>query len=107
MHKDFKELGYFILTKCSDAPHIAINVYFFVCSMGQVGPPKWQKRCYKILKKVVKAVPYEDGTKGTIDLPDDTQENADASGGNPGSPTPSKVIFEPSLYKYCINLSIN
>eukprot|EP01122_Echinamoeba_exundans_P000485 TRINITY_DN1042_c0_g1_i2.p1 TRINITY_DN1042_c0_g1~~TRINITY_DN1042_c0_g1_i2.p1 ORF type:complete len:648 (+),score=93.83 TRINITY_DN1042_c0_g1_i2:894-2837(+) len=60
--KDFDALGDFILARCSVAPDFAVQVYFFICSLGQVGSPKWQKRCFKVLKKIVKAVPFEDGT---------------------------------------------
>lgn len=60
--KDFDALGDFVLARCSVAPDFAVQVYFFICSLGQVGSPKWQKRCFKVLKKIMKAVPFEDGT---------------------------------------------
>jgi len=66
MRKDYTELGTFILNKCSQAPHIALAVYFYICAMGQLGLPQWQKRCFKVLQKVCE--PTSDAGPNCSDL---------------------------------------
>jgi hypothetical protein len=87
--KDFEALGHFLLLKCSQAPHFAIQAYFWVCSMGQAGPPKWQKRCFKVLKKIIKAVPYEDGRPGVVPM-------IGQHDSHPHAPTPASSPADPS-----------
>lgn len=55
-NKDFP-LSDFVFDSCRSEPHFAIQTYFLISSMSQIGSAKWQKRCIKTLKQLVKAIP--------------------------------------------------
>ena len=55
-NKDFP-LRDFLFECCRAEPHFAIQAYFLISSMSQVGSVPWQKRCIKILKQLIKAIP--------------------------------------------------
>lgn len=78
-NKDFP-LGDFIISKCREETHFAISTYFLVSSMSQVGTLKWKKRCLKILKKVIHAVPAAKVGGKLPSLFSGNTENRDESG---------------------------
>jgi phosphatidylinositol 4-kinase len=64
-HKDFP-LTDFIMECCRNEPHFAIQAYFLISSMSQVGSAKWQKRCIKTLKQLIKAIPVAQAAGSSI-----------------------------------------